>query len=183
VRIALRTQQVLAHESGVPMTADPFAGAYAVEALTLDIWTEAKALIGRIDEMGGALAAIENGFVQNEIGESAYKAQKAIESKDEIVVGVNEFQESESTPLPILKIDEATESEQVTRLEKFRQHRDALESSRTSHGNALDALGRAADGDDNLMAYIVEAVRNHATVGEIVNTLKVRFGEHQDQGF
>jgi len=183
VRIALRTQQILAHETGVPMTADPLAGSFAVESLTLDIWREARALIERIDAMGGALAAIESGFVQKEIGDAAYRAQKAIEDKSEIVVGVNEFQESESIPLPILTIDETAEDEQVRRLQQFRQRRDADEKARASHEEALAALGRAADGDDNLMPHIVEAVRSHATVGEIVDTLKVRFGEHQDQGF
>jgi methylmalonyl-CoA mutase N-terminal domain/subunit len=183
VRIALRTQQILAHETGVPTTADPLAGSYAVESLTLDIAREARALIERIDEMGGALAAIENGFVQNEIGDAAYKAQKAIEQKSEIVVGVNEFQESESTPLPILTIDETAESDQVTRLQQFRQRRDTDAGTKASYREALASLGRAADGDDNLMPHIVEAVRCNATVGEIVDTLKVRFGEHQDQGF
>jgi len=183
VRIALRTQQILAHETGIPMTADPLAGSYAVESLTLDIYREARALIEKIDEMGGALASIENGFVQNEIGEAAYKAQKAIEQKTEIVVGVNEFQESESTPLPILTIDESAEKDQVARLQQFRQRRDADERTKSSHREALAGLGRAADGEDNLMPHIVESVRNGATVGEIVDTLKVRFGEHQDQGF
>ncbi len=183
VRIALRTQQILAHESGVPTTADPLGGSYAIESLTLDIRREALALIERIDEMGGALAAIENGFVQNEIGDAAYRAQKAIEQNDEIVVGVNEFQESESTPLPILKIDEKAENEQVARLREFRQRRDADDAAKARHREALVALGKAADGDDNLIPHIVEAVRCSATVGEIVDTLKVRFGEHQDQGF
>jgi methylmalonyl-CoA mutase, N-terminal domain len=183
VRIALRTQQILAHESGVPMTADPMAGSYAIESLTLDICREARAVIERIDTMGGALAAIENGFVQNEIGDAAYKAQKAVEQKSEIVVGVNEFQESESTPLPILTIDANVENEQLTRLRQFRQQRDADERTRASHDEALAALGKAADGEDNLMPHIVAAVRHNATVGEIVDTLKVRFGEHQDQGF
>src|SRR5215212_6593644 len=104
-KIALRTQQVLAYESGIPATPDPLAGAYAVEALTLDIERAARELIEKIDEMGGALAAIESGFVQHEIGESAYRAQRALEEKEAIVVGVNEFVEGAGVPMPILRIE------------------------------------------------------------------------------
>ncbi|MFA6956579.1 MAG: methylmalonyl-CoA mutase family protein [Thermoanaerobaculia bacterium] len=182
VRIALRTQQVLAYESGVTMTVDPFAGSYAVEALTLDIEREARALIEKLDEMGGSLAAIETGFVQNEIGDAAYKAQRAIEEHEDIVVGVNDFADSGSPPLPIMKIDESVERDQVARLVEFRRHRDASHGQE-AHLRALEALDRAAADGTNLMPAIVEAVRRNSTIGEIVSTLKTTFGEHTDQGF
>jgi len=182
VRIALRTQQVLAYESGVTMTVDPLAGSYAIEALTLDIEREARALIARLDEMGGSLAAIETGFVQNEIGDAAYKAQRAIEEHEDIVVGVNDFADSGSPPLPIMKIDESVERDQVARLVEFRRRRDASDQQE-AHLRALEALDRAAADGSNLMPPIVEAVRRNSTIGEIVSTLKKTFGEHTDQGF
>jgi len=182
VRIALRTQQVLAYESGVTMTVDPLAGSYAIEALTLDIEREARAMIVKLDEMGGSLAAIETGFVQNEIGDAAYKAQRAIEEHEDIVVGVNDFADSGSPPLPIMKIDESVERDQVARLVEFRRHRDAS-NGQEAHLRALEALDRAAADGSNLMPAIVEAVRRNSTIGEIVSTLKKTFGEHTDQGF
>ncbi len=175
--IALRTQQVLAHETGIPGTADPLAGSYAVESMTLDIERVARELIEKIDSMGGALAAIESGFVQKAIGDSAYAAQQAIESKRSIVVGVNDFVEQRRTPLPTLVIDESVERDQVARLRAFRQRRQA-----DFHG-ALDALDHAAREGRNLMPPIIDCVRNDCTMGEIVSTLKRTFGEHTDQGF
>ncbi len=177
VNIALRTQQILAYESGIAATADPLAGSYAVESLTLDIERRARALIERIDELGGAMASIESGFMQNEIGESAYRAQRAIEEKRAIVVGVNEFTEGEQYSLPTMVIAESVEREQVARLEAFR-------AGRTGDGKrALSALDEAARSNENLMPRIVDAVRNDCTVGEITGTLKRTFGEHHDQGF
>ncbi|MEA2488528.1 MAG: methylmalonyl-CoA mutase, N-terminal domain [Acidobacteriota bacterium] len=177
VKIALRTQQILAHETGLPATADPLAGSYAVEAMTLDIEREARALIEKIDGMGGATAAIESGFMQHEIGESAYQAQRALEEKRAIVVGVNDFIDGQDTKLPIMTIDASVERDQVARLAAFR-------SARTTDWQAaltrLDAAARAAD---NLMPFIVDAVRNECTIGEIVDTLKQTFGEHTEQGF
>jgi methylmalonyl-CoA mutase N-terminal domain/subunit len=176
-KIALRTQQVLAHETGVRQYADPLAGSYLIESLTLDIEREARALIEKIDAMGGARAAIESGFVQHEIGDSAYRAQRALEEKNAIVVGVNEFVDEASTPLPILVIDESVERDQVARLRAFREKR-AGNSAR-----ALAALDAAAGDGRNLMPLIVDCVRNDCTVGEIVATLKKTFGEHAEQGF
>src|SRR5882724_7549288 len=176
-KIALRTQQVLAHESGVPRYADPLAGSYTVEAMTLDIEREARALIQRIDAMGGARAAIESGFVQHEIGESAYRAQRALEEKEAIVVGVNEFVDDGSAVLPISTMAESVESDQVARLLAFRSRRTG------DVRGALAALDAAARGGTNLMPSIVACVRQDCTVGEIVNTLKETFGEHKDQGF
>ncbi|HUJ13905.1 MAG TPA: methylmalonyl-CoA mutase family protein [Thermoanaerobaculia bacterium] len=175
--IALRTQQVLAWETGVPRIVDPLGGAYAIESKTLDIEREAGALIGKIDAMGGALAAIESGFVQRAIGDSAYAAQQAIDAKKAIVVGVNEFTDERPSPLPILVIDESVERDQVARLHEFRQKRKG------DGRRALDALDRAARGGTNLMPPIVDCVRNDCTVGEIVATLKQTFGEYADQGF
>ena len=177
VKIALRTQQILAHETGVPSTADPLAGSYAVETLTLDIERAARELIERVEKMGGAIAAIESGFVQNEIGESAYLAQRALEEKQSIVVGVNEFTENGSAKLPILSIDENVEREQIARLQAFRARRTA------DWKGALRALDTAARSHENLMPRIVDCVRTECTIGEIVSTLKTTFGEHRDQGF
>ncbi|MDQ3281191.1 MAG: methylmalonyl-CoA mutase family protein [Acidobacteriota bacterium] len=177
VKIALRTQQILAHESGVPSTADPLAGSYAVEAMTLDIEREARALIERIDEMGGAMASIESGFMQHEIGESAYQAQRALEEKRAIVVGVNDFTDDSPATLPLMVIDESVERDQVARLHAFRERRKG------DWQRALMALDEAARSTTNLMPFIVDAVRNECTIGEIVTTLKQTFGEHTEQGF
>ena len=177
VKIALRTQQILAHESGIPGIADPLAGSYAVEAMTLDIEREARALIERIDAMGGAMASIESGFMQHEIGESAYRAQRALEEKTAIVVGMNDFLDDAKMTLPIMTIDESVERDQVARLNAFR-------ASRTGDWQAaLTRLDEGARGAANLMPLIVDAVRNDCTIGEIVSTLKQTFGEHTEQGF
>ena len=174
VKIALRTQQILAHESGVAQIVDPLAGSYAVESLTLDIEREARELIEKIDAMGGATAAIESGFMQHEIGDSAYHAQRALEEKAAIVVGMNEFVDAEKTTLPILVIDESVERDQVARLREFR-------AARTSDWqSALGRLDEGARGTDNLMPRIVDCVRNECTIGEIVATLTQTFGEHRE---
>ncbi len=182
-RIALRTQQILAHETGVAATTDPLAGSYAVEAMTLDIERGALELIEKVDGMGGALAAIESGFIQNEIGESAYKAQKRVEQKESIVVGVNSFVEEEGLTLPLLTIDPAIEQEQVERLQALRQSRDAEPEARRLHAESLAHLDAGAKSDQNLLPLIIDAVRHRATVGEIVGTLKETFGEHREQGY
>ncbi len=175
--IALRTQQVLAYETGVTQYADPLAGSYEIESRTLDIAREARALIERIDAMGGAREAIESGFVQHEIGESAYQAQRALEEKRAIVVGVNEFADDGSATLPIMEIDESVEKDQVERLLLFRANRKG------NVATALSALDSSARENRNLMPFIVECVRQDCTVGEIVSKLKETFGEHKDQGF
>ncbi|MEA2464667.1 MAG: methylmalonyl-CoA mutase, N-terminal domain, partial [Acidobacteriota bacterium] len=177
VKIALRTQQILAFESGVTGTADPLAGSYAVESMTLDIEREARALIETIDTMGGAMASIESGFMQHEIGESAYRAQRALEEKTAIVVGMNDFLDNAKMTLPIMTIDESVERDQVARLNAFR-------ASRTGDWQAaLTLLDEGARGSANLMPLIVDAVRSDCTIGEIVSTLKQTFGEHTEQGF
>jgi methylmalonyl-CoA mutase, N-terminal domain len=177
VRIALRTQQILACETGIVTNADPLAGSYAVESMTLDIEREARGLIESIDKMGGARAAIEAGFMQHEIGDSAYRAQRDLEEKRSIVVGVNDYIEHEANTLPIMTIDENVEKEQIERLRAFRAGRgDGWQL-------ALGQLDAAAQSNDNLMPLIVEAVRNDCTIGEIVNTLRKTFGDHTEQGF
>jgi methylmalonyl-CoA mutase N-terminal domain/subunit len=183
VRLALRTQQILAHETGIPSVADPLGGSYAVEAMTLDIERNSLALIERIDSIGGALRAIENGFVQTEIAESAYIAQRALEENKSVVVGVNQFVEEESTSLPILVIDESVERDQVARLAAFRHRRDGDTHRKEQHDRALAELDAVASGDGNLMPLIIEAVRSESTVGDIVEILKRTFGEHREQGF
>ncbi|HUP65278.1 MAG TPA: methylmalonyl-CoA mutase family protein [Thermoanaerobaculia bacterium] len=182
-RIALRTQQVLAFETGIPESADPLAGSYAVEAMTLEIERRARELIEKIDAMGGALAAVEQGWIQHEIADSAYKAQRSLEEKESTVVGVNRFEENDSQGLPILSVDESVEAEQVERLRTFRERREGDPEKRQRHRSALEDLGRAAESDRNLLSPILEAVRSEATVGEIVSTLKKTFGTHREQGF
>ncbi len=176
-KIALRTQQILAWETGVTSSADPLAGSYAVESLTLDIERKARELIAKIESMGGAMASIESGFMQHEIGDSAYQAQRALEEKRAIVVGVNEFTETESSTLPTLVIDESVERDQVARLEAFRARRSG------EWKQALTSLDDGARSGANLMPLIANAVRSDCTIGEIVGTLKQTFGEHRDQGF
>jgi methylmalonyl-CoA mutase N-terminal domain/subunit len=174
-RIALRTQQVIAYESGVAETADPLAGSYAIEYLTNEIERRAMDYISRIDEMGGMLAAIESGYVQREIERAAYEYQKAVESQDEIVVGVNRFQVTEETTIPILRIDPAIEREQVERLRRVRAERDTAGAM-----SALDSVEQAARSGENLMPPIIAAVEAYATLGEIADRLRVVFGEYQE---
>jgi methylmalonyl-CoA mutase N-terminal domain/subunit len=174
-RIALRTQQVIAHESGVADTVDPLAGSYAIEELTTALEEKAVAYIEKIDAMGGMLAAIESGYVQREIQEAAYDYQRAVEREDAIVVGVNKFRTEEEVRIPILKIDEKIEKEQVERLRAVREKRDAAAAS-----NAVKALAEAAAGSQNLLPLILAAVEAHVTVGEISNTLRTAWGEYHE---
>jgi len=175
-RLALRTQQVIAYESGVADVADPLGGAYAIEAWTDRIEAEAREYIGKIEAMGGALAAIERGFQQREIHEAAYRTQRAIESGTQVVVGVNRFRQESEEPIPTLRIDPSVEQSQLARLAATRQGRDADRVRRS-----LAALGGAARGTANLMPFIVDAVDALATLGEIAGTLASVFGEHRDQ--
>ncbi len=172
-RIALRTQQVIANESGVADFIDPFAGSYAVEALTADIEKRALAYFDKIAELGGMTKAIEVGFPQREIERRAYEHQRAVERKERIVVGVNEFVMAEEDPVPIAKIEPGLEAEQVQRLQALRAKRNAAE-----HARALQALDDAAVATGNLVAPIVGAVKASATVGEIADVLRKRFGEY-----
>ena len=173
-RVALRTQQIIAAESGVTDVVDPLAGSYYVEALTDELIAGARELIAEIDAMGGAVAAIERGWMQDQIGESAYRAQQAIERGTSIVVGVNAFSETASgVPIPIQRIDPAIEREQVERTRAFRARRDPARVAAT-----LAAVRTAAEGTTNLMPAFVEAVDAGATLGEICTVLREVFGTH-----
>ncbi|MEP7039565.1 MAG: methylmalonyl-CoA mutase family protein, partial [Acidobacteriota bacterium] len=174
-RIALRTQQVIAYESGIADTVDPFAGSYAIEELTSEIEEKAVEYIEKIDEMGGMLKAIENGYPQREIQEAAYQYQRAVEDETEIVVGVNKFQIEEDETIPIMTIDEKIERGQIERLKVLREKRDGEKAE-----NSLNNLEKAARNDENLLPKILEAVENYVTVGEISNKLRKVWGEYRE---
>ncbi len=174
VKLALRTQQVIAHESGVADFVDPFAGSYAVEALTRDIEQRVNDYLDRIEKTGGAIKWIQNGSFKSEIEESAYKYQQAIEKKENIIVGVNEFTDQDNTKIGILKVDPEIEKAQVERLHDVRKNRD-----NTRVEQMLKRLKQAAGSKENLMPYIYDAVKAYASVGEISGTLKEVFGEYR----
>jgi methylmalonyl-CoA mutase N-terminal domain/subunit len=174
-RIALRTQQVIAYESGVADIVDALAGSYAIEEITDQLEEKAAEYIEKIDAMGGMLKAIENGFPQREIQEAAYEYQKAVETKDEIVVGVNKFQIEEDSTIPILRVDERIERGQIERLRAMREKRDAEKAE-----NALAKLEEAAKGTENLLPRILDAIENHVTVGEISHRLRKVWGEYRE---
>jgi methylmalonyl-CoA mutase N-terminal domain/subunit len=179
-RIALRTQQILAHESGVAQTVDPLAGSFYVESLTNEIERRADeymTTIARFDKPGkyGMLRAIERGYVQREIQNAAYAYQRAVDAKEAIVVGVNEFASEQEVAVPIQRIDEALEGRQVERVRALRARRDA-----GVHAAALRSVEEAARGGANLMPHILNAVESYATVGEIANVLRTVFGEYRE---
>ena len=175
VRIALRTQQVIAHESGVTQTIDPLAGSYFVEALTDKIEAEALAYIEKIDELGGMTSAIEQGYVQREIQREAYRTQKEIENNELIIVGLNKFTVKEDAPKNLLRVDRRIQEEQIDRINKVKSRRDNREVEKT-----LVELKKACKGNDNLMPTIVSAVRAYATLGEICNVMRDVFGEYKE---
>ncbi|MFQ6083973.1 MAG: methylmalonyl-CoA mutase [Candidatus Aminicenantia bacterium] len=175
VTIALRTQQILAYESGVANTIDPLGGSCFIEKLTLEMEKEAMDYIKKIDDMGGMVKAIEAGFPQREIQDSAYWYQKAVEKKEKIIVGVNEFRMGEEEPIPILYIDESVAKKQLDRLKKVRRSR-----SQTSVKECLTNLKKASQDEENLMPYILKAVKAYATLGEIIDSLKEVYGEYQE---
>ena len=174
VRIALRTQQIIAEESGVADTADPMGGAYFLEFITDRLERGANDYLAKIDAMGGALRAIEGGYPQREIQASAYAHQKAVESGSRVVVGLNRYCAEVSGASPLLRVSAETETAQRGRLAGFRARRDAAASAR-----ALDSVEAAARSADNLMPPIIAAVKARATVGEICGRLRSVFGEHR----
>ncbi len=174
-KLALRTQQVIAYESGVADVVDPLGGAWAVERFTDELEAEAMRLIGEIDGMGGMVSAIEQGFPQREIQAAAYAAQLGIDRGEQTVVGVNRFQEAEEAMPELLRIDPAIEAEQVARTRAVREARDAKRS-----GEALDALQQAASGSENLMPFILDAVKADATLGEVSGRLRQVFGVYEE---
>ncbi len=178
VRVALRTQQIIAYESGVADSIDPLAGSYLIEHLTDEIERRANAYIAKIDAMGGALAAIQNGFVQGEIQNASYEYQQAVERGEQIVVGVNAFQVEEKIELERLKVDPAIEAEQRARLARLRARRDPEKVSAL-----LSRLESAASSDENLIPLFIECVENHITLGEICQVLRHTWGEYQPPSF
>jgi methylmalonyl-CoA mutase N-terminal domain/subunit len=173
--LALRTQQIIAHESGVANVVDPLGGSYFVEKLTKDMEDGALAYFEQIDRMGGMVEAIERGFPQKEIAESAYRFQQAVERRDKIIVGVNDFVQTDEPPIEILYIDESAAEKQLAKVERLRRTRnhDAVQ-------RALDALRAAAKTTDNLMPRILDAVRAYATVGEMCDALRDVWGEYEE---
>jgi methylmalonyl-CoA mutase N-terminal domain/subunit len=175
VRVAVRTQQIVAYESGLADVVDPLGGAWVVEAWTDRIEEEARAYVERIEAMGGALAALERGFQQREIHEAAYATQRAIESGERIVVGVNRFRVASEEAIPPFRVDEAAQQAQIERLAGVRRRRDGAQVSR-----ALAVLERAAGGSENVMPPLVEAVDASASLGEITAALVRVFGEYRE---
>jgi methylmalonyl-CoA mutase N-terminal domain/subunit len=174
VQIALRTQQLIAYESGVADTADPLGGSYCVESLTDEIEKRASDYIAKIDQMGGSVAAIEKGYIQQEIQESAYRYQKEIEAGERVIVGVNKFQSKEAPPQGLLKVDPQVREIQIKRLVELRSSRDQRQV-----GISLQELKKVAQGDGNLMVPILEGVRALCTLGEICDVLRGVFGEYE----
>jgi methylmalonyl-CoA mutase N-terminal domain/subunit len=174
VRLALRTQQVIAHESGVADSVDPLGGAYLIEYLTDEIEQRAQEYISAIDQKGGALSAIESGYIQGEIQEAAYQYQREIESQDQIVVGMNAYEVAEEIELDRLQVDPTIEIEQCDRLAELRERRDRIRVS-----ELLTRLETAAHGDENLMPLFIECVENEITLGEMGSTLRQVWGEYQ----
>ena len=173
VQIAVRTQQVIAYESGVANTADPLGGSFYMERLTSEIEERAQTYIEKIDELGGAAAAIEQGYIQREIQESAYAYQKAVEAGEEILVGLNKFQDEAVPPRNLLRVDTAVMESQVAGLKQLKAKRDNV-----AVATAIKKLKKSAKGNDNLMPPIMEAVKCYATLGEICDTLRDVFGEY-----
>ena len=176
VQIALRTQQIIAHETGVAKVIDPVGGSYAIEALTDAIEAGARTYIQQIDDAGGAVKAIQSGFQQHEIQQSAYTYQKEIEDKSRLIVGLNAFTMEEDATPPIMQVDPALEKQQIARLQALRAQRDNQQVTA-----ALQALEHSARGTDNLMPPLIAAVESYATLGEIADTLRGVFGEYQER--
>ncbi|HDH88014.1 MAG TPA: methylmalonyl-CoA mutase [Desulfobacteraceae bacterium] len=174
VQIALRTQQLIGYESGVTDTVDPLGGSYYIEELTEEIFNRAKEYIDKIDELGGAASAIEQGFIQREIQDSAYRYQREIEKGERVVVGVNKFQVEEESPKDLLRVDPAVRISQMERLKRLKSERD---NARVR--DILSELKNAAEGKENLMPIILDAVKAYATLGEICDALRDVFGEYQ----
>lgn len=172
--IALRTQQIVAFESGTPDTVDPLAGSYFIESLTDEVEAAALKLVEKIDAMGGSVAAIEQGFIQNEIAKSAYEYQRQIESGEKIIVGVNKFQTETGGSIPVFKIDENVQTVQVEKLKTLKSKRDNKKVE-----ECLRALHEKAVSNENLMPAVVEAVENYCTLGEIADELRKVFGEYK----
>ena len=173
-RIALRTQQIIGYESGVVNTVDPLGGSYYVESLTDTMVQNAKALMKEIDQMGGAVSAVEKGWMQEEIARSSYEFQKSMELKEQIIVGVNQFQTEETGDAPSFKIDDSIRQQQSEKIQQIKSQRDAIEVK-----NNLEKLSSACKNGENVMPKILESVESYATLGEIADTMRNVFGEYQ----
>lgn len=177
-KVALRTQQLIAHESGVPDVVDPLAGSYFIESLTDRMEVEAKAIIQRIDEMGGIVNAIEAGYPQQEIAKSAYRFQREVEAGERIIVGVNEYTDGRESPIDTLKIDPVVEKAQIEAIKKLRETRD---SQKAEH--AKECIRKAARSDENLFPPIIDAVKAYLTIGEISDIFREEFGQARDPAY
>jgi methylmalonyl-CoA mutase N-terminal domain/subunit len=175
VKLALRTQQIIAQESGVTNSVDPLGGSYYVETLTNRLEEAALDYFRQLDDMGGMVRAIERGFPQREILDASQRYQRELDGKERIVVGVNEYVESEERPIPILKIGQEVEREQVARLSDLRKCRDSFKMA-----GSVEALQEAASCGENVMPYLIEAVKAKATLGEICTALKEVFGTYRE---
>jgi methylmalonyl-CoA mutase N-terminal domain/subunit len=174
-RIALRTQQIIDHESGVANSVDPLGGSFLVESFTNRMEEETYEIFDQIDEFGGVVPAIEAGYFQTEIAQSAYRYQREIDTKQRIVVGVNDYRLDEPMRIPLLRLDPEGYERQVNRLNGLKEQRDNEDVKRR-----LDALRQAAEGTENLMPYILDAVRAYATLGETCGVLREVFGEYRE---
>jgi methylmalonyl-CoA mutase N-terminal domain/subunit len=173
-RIALRTQQIVAYESGVADTVDPLGGSWFVESLTNEVETAAWQLIEKIEAMGGSVAAIESGFIQNEIARSAYEHQRQVESGEKIIVGVNKFQTAATDSIPIFRINDDIRLMQIERLTRYKNSRN-----RARVDQCLQTLSDKANSGDNLIPSVIDAVENHCSLGEIADELRSVFGEYK----
>ena len=177
-RIALRTQQIIAHETGVAQTIDPLGGSYYLEQLTDALEQRVYAYFRKLDELGGMVRAIELGFPQREISEAAYRAQQRLERQEDLIVGVNAFVAEEEPPIAILQIDPGVEREQVAKVQHVRQRRDnALVNEK------LTVLEKVAQSEENIMPAIVEAARTYGTIGEIADVLRRVWGTYEEESF
>jgi methylmalonyl-CoA mutase N-terminal domain/subunit len=174
-RIALRTQQIIAYESGVPQTIDPLGGSYYLESLTDEIEKRARQYLDKIDALGGMLKAIEQGYIQQEIQNASYEYQQRVDRLEQLVVGVNAFQVDHENPVPLQKIDESLERKQVERLRALREKRD-----KGVWNSAMLGIEDAARQGDNLMPSIIKAVESNCTVGEISDAMRKIFGEYKE---
>jgi methylmalonyl-CoA mutase N-terminal domain/subunit len=173
-RIALRTQQIVAFESGAPDTVDPLAGSYFIESLTKEVEEKAWELIEKIDAMGGSVSAIEQGFIQDEIARSAYEYQRQIERGEKIIVGVNKFKVSQEESIPVLKIDDSIRDHQIAKLKELKETRNKEQVI-----NCLKTIQEKAVEGGNLMPPVIEAVESYCTLGEISDVLRSVFGEYK----
>jgi len=171
VKIALRTQQIVAHESGITKTVDPLAGSYYVEYLCDRIEDEVNKYLKKIDRMGGSLVGIERGFFQSEIRQNAYRLKKEIDSGERIIVGVNKFTDAKEVKQELMKIDSSIETQQAKNLKELKSTRDNKKVE-----NILSKMKSASEKDENLMSYIIDAVKGYATLGEISNNFREVFG-------